>query len=51
MPYLYRLREKGVGTYIQYTLNDYISENLEPNLPPLEDRIATFKKLVEDIGS
>lgn len=50
MPYLYRLREKGVGTYIQYTLNDYISENLEPNLPPLEDRIATFKKLVEILG-
>ncbi len=42
--------KKGVGYYFQYTLNDNESEGLEPNIPPLQDRIATFKKLSNKIG-
>jgi len=41
---------KGIGYYVQFTLNDYEKEGFEPNLPPLEKRIATFKKLSQTIG-
>lgn len=40
----------GIGYYFQHTLNNYESEGLEPNLPPLEGRIATFQKLSGMIG-
>lgn len=50
IPYLSELKERGIGTYIQYTLNDYVDEKFEPNLPSLNDRIATFQKLVEYLG-
>ena len=35
--------------YFQYTLNPY-GHNIENNLPPLEQRIETFKQLSEKIG-
>ena len=38
------------GYYVQYTLNDYETEGLEPNLPPLDERIGTFKELVGRLG-
>ena len=41
---------KRMNFYIQFTLNDYVSEGLEKGVPPLEDRIATFKQLVETFG-
>lgn len=44
------LRNKGIGCYIQYTLNDYEDEGLERGVPPLEDRIETFKLLVDKLG-
>lgn len=44
------LRERGIGCYIQYTLNDYENEGLERGVPPLEDRIETFKLLVGKLG-
>jgi len=47
--YLPALKEKGIRCYIQYTLNDYTKENLE-KVPPLENRIETFKLLVEQLG-
>ncbi len=50
IPYLGDLKERGLGTYIQYTLNDYIDEKFEPNLPSPDDRIATFRELVEHLG-
>lgn len=50
-PYLPTLKERGIGCYIQYTLNDYEAESLEPNVPPLEQRIETFRRLVEALGS
>ena len=43
------LKELGIGCYIQYTLNDYESEGLEPNVPPLQQRIETFRQLVDVI--
>lgn len=50
LPYLSTLKKRGIGCYIQYTLNDYESEGLEPNVPPLEQRIDTFRRLVDALG-
>ncbi len=50
LPYLKRLQGKGIRCYIQYTLNDYDSEGLEPGVPPLAQRIETFKMLVYILG-
>lgn len=36
--------------YLQYTLNDYEKEGLEPNVPSLESRIDTFIRFSEKIG-
>ncbi|MRJ11239.1 DUF1848 domain-containing protein [Ornithobacterium rhinotracheale] len=43
------LKDKKIGCYIQYTLNDY-DRNLERFLPPLQKRIDTFKKMVDELG-
>ena len=48
--FLPRLKERVIGCYIQYTLNDYEGDGLEPNLPPLAERIETFKHLVDELG-
>lgn len=45
-----KLRERGIGCYIQFTLNDYEREGLEKGVPPLSERIKTFKTLVERMG-
>lgn len=50
IPYLPILERRGIGCYIQYSLNDYESEGLEKNVPPLTQRIDTFKQLVEYLG-
>lgn len=50
LPYLDILRGKGIGCYIQYTLNDYELERLETGVPPLVERIDTFKKLATRLG-
>lgn len=50
IPYLHILDERGIHYYFQVTLNDYVNEGLEPNLPSLEKRIETFKKLSTIIG-
>ena len=44
------LRERNIGCYIQYTLNDYVSEGLEKGVPSLAYRIDTFKRLVDKLG-
>ena len=36
--------------YFQFTLNDYVCEGLEPNVPPVEDRLETFKAFAKRIG-
>lgn len=38
-----------INCYIQYTLNDYVAEGLE-KVPSLEQRIETFKLLVDRLG-
>lgn len=48
--YLKKITNLGYNYYFLYTLNDYEKEELEPNLPKLEKRIKTFKKLSELIG-
>lgn len=50
IPYLPILQEKGIGFYIQFTLNDYDAEQLEPGVPLLAERIDTFKRIVDDYG-
>ena len=42
--------DKGIGCYIQYTLNDYEADGLEKKVPPLAERIDTFKRLVDHLG-
>ncbi len=50
LPQLSTLKERGIGCYIQYTLNDYEPEGLEPNVRPLQQRIETFRRLVDVLG-
>lgn len=50
LPYLERLQEKGIHYYIQFTLNDYESEGLDPGVPLLAQRIETFKMLADKLG-
>lgn len=50
IPYLPKLKERGIGFYLQYTLNDYEQEGLEPNVPRLSDRIDTLKHIVDSYG-
>jgi hypothetical protein len=50
IPYLKELDERGIHYYFQYTMNDYGKENFEPNVPPIEKRIETFKELSQQIG-
>ena len=50
LPYLHELNERGIHYYFQVTLNDYVQEDFEPNVPALEKRIETFRALSERIG-
>ncbi|WP_209629670.1 DUF1848 domain-containing protein [Methanofollis sp. W23] len=50
MPHLDEIDEMGYHYYFQYTLNDYEEEGLEPGLPPLDERIQTFRTLAERVG-
>lgn len=47
---MFQLKNRGLGFYIQYTLNDYEQEGLELNVPTLTDRIDTFKRIVDTYG-
>ena len=44
------LKERNIGCYIQYTLNDYEKEGLERGVPKLSERVDTFKLLVDKLG-
>lgn len=50
LPYLHELDERGIHYYFQVTLNDYVKEGFEPNVPKVEQRISTFKELSNMIG-
>lgn len=51
LPHLSTLQERGMGCYIQYTLNDYEVDGLEPNVAPLHQRMETFRRLVDALGA
>lgn len=44
------LEKKGIGCYVQFTLNDYENESLELNVPSVSERIETFKALSRRLG-
>lgn len=44
------LHENRINCYVQFTLNDYVEEQLERGVPSVEDRIVTFKSLVNKLG-
>ena len=48
--HLHELEERHIKCYVQYTLNDYEEEQLEKGVPPLDERIATFRELVGSLG-
>jgi DNA repair photolyase len=50
LPHLCELDARGIGYCFQFTLNDYETEGLEPGVPPLAERIATFRELSRAIG-
>jgi len=50
IPYLHELDKRGIHYYFQVTLNDYVKEGFEPNVPPVDQRVETFKKLSNLIG-
>ena len=50
IPYLPELDKRGIHYYFQVTLNDYVKEGFEPNVPSVEERVETFKKLSSLIG-
>lgn len=50
LPYLPEIEHMGFQFYFQFTLNNYQNEKLEPFLPPISQRIATFQELARRIG-
>ncbi len=50
IPYLQELDKRGIHYYFQVTLNDYVKEGFEPNVPSIEERVDTFKQLSDMIG-
>lgn len=50
IPYLPELDKRGIHYYFQVTLNDYVKEGFEPNVPSVEKRVETFKTLSNLIG-
>lgn len=50
LEHLDELKERNIGCYVQYSLNDYEREGLEQGVPALESRIDTFKRLVDKLG-
>ena len=47
LPRLGALEERKIHSLLHYTLNDYVAEGFEPNLPPLDERIDTFRACAE----
>ncbi|MBQ9536739.1 MAG: DUF1848 domain-containing protein [Desulfovibrionaceae bacterium] len=48
--HLNELKDRGIGCYIQFSLNDYVAEGYEPNVPSVEARLNTFSQLVDKLG-
>ena len=49
LPHLDELDSRGYSYYFHFTLNPYGPE-FEPGLPPLEERIGTFRRLADRVG-
>ena len=49
--YLKQLDERGINYSFTFTVNDYEREGLEQSVPPLGERLATFRRLSERLGS
>lgn len=49
MQHLDELDQRGLNYYFQFTLNPY-DTTFEPNVPPLDERVATFRELAGLIG-
>jgi len=49
--HLAALDRAGISFYFQFTLNDYDDAGLEPHVPPLAQRIATFRQLSGRLGA
>ena len=50
LAYLDTLDRSGIDYYFQFTMNDYDAERIEPRVPPLKQRIETFKALSAHVG-
>ena len=50
LPLLKDIDRKGLLCYFHFTLNDYEKEGLEKGVPPLAERIETFKRLACLVG-
>ena len=50
MPHLAGLRDRGLDVRLQYTLNDYEADGLEPRVPPLAIRLDTLAWFSEQLG-
>lgn len=49
LPFLAELDDRGLNYYFQFTLNPY-EKPFEPHVPPLGERIDTFRALADMIG-
>ncbi len=49
MAHLDELDQRGYRYYVQFTLNPY-DLTFEPHVPPLDERLATFRELADRIG-
>lgn len=50
LPYLDELKKRGINCYVQYTINDFEREGLEPGVPKIEQRLSVFRELVNKLG-
>lgn len=50
IPLLHELDQRRIKYYFQFTLNDYVNEGFEPNVPSVEERVETFRELSSKIG-
>ncbi|WP_167599282.1 DUF1848 domain-containing protein [Chlorobaculum sp. 24CR] len=47
---LSEIEAMGINYLFQFTLNDYEADGLEPGVPPLRERVETFRRLAARIG-
>lgn len=50
IPYINEIEAKNIDFYFQFTINDYEDTGYEPRVPPLAQRLETFKELSQRLG-